>query len=365
MYSIYACETVTGKNLGPLDATVSNWQRELNGTDTATITLAPGALTTGTRDQLRLYTTPWKMSLLICWNGAPVWAGPVITRQWSAKATTINAAGIKNIFLRRKAHTWATPFASQSLAYSNMSLGTIAQTLVQLGCSHPGGALPITYPATETSTDVTFARTYAGFELKNIADLLTELTGVINGPDIDFLPVWTDSTQTAMKWSMRIGTLAQPQMYSPNQVVFDAAQPGSSVSDLSYTEDASQLTTAAWSAGSGTDVGILMSQTVSSTLTSVGFPLLEEEIDHKTVAIQATLDAHSAGDLAAHATPIIQWSLTIDSTQPPALSSFNLGDQARVRIANHVWIPDGDYLMRIMGMSGNSSTKIVLNVQVA
>jgi hypothetical protein len=365
MYTVYACETVTGNNMGPLDATVTSWYRELNGTDLATVTLTPGALTVGTRDQIRLYTTPWKMSIVICWNGSPVWAGPIVTRQWTSKGLFVNAAGIKNLLLRRKAHTWVSPFAAQILTYTNMSLGSIAQALVQLACSHPGGTLPITYPGTETDTDPTHTRTYNGFELKNIADLLTELTGVIGGPDIDFMPVWTDSTQTAISWTMRIGTLAQPELYSPAQVVFDAAQPGSSVSDLSYTEDASQMTTTAWAAGAGTDSGILMSQNTSTALTSVGFPLLEEEIDHKTVSTQATLDSYTAGDISTHAGPTVQWTLTVDSTQPPALSSFSIGDLARVRVANHIWIPDGDYPMRVTGISGDSSTKIKLNVQVA
>ena len=365
MYSAFACETVTGKNLGPLDVTVTAWSRELNGTDTATVVMSPGALTVANRDRVRLYTTPWRMTLVICWDGVPMFAGPFVTRQWSSTATTFNAVGIRSVFQKRKAHTWATPYASQTLAYSGMSLSSIARSLAVVGMSHLGGTLPIVLPSTEVDSDPTHVRNYAGFELKNISDIWGLLTGVNNGPDIDFPPSWTDASQTFIQWTMRTGTMAQPKLYAASQVVFDAAQPGSSVSELTYAEDGSQLTTAQWAAGAGTDVGILMSQTTSATLTSNGFPLLEEETDYKTVSDQATLDTYTAGDLALHSIPVVQWTLTVNALLPPVMSSFNIGDLARVRVANHIWIPDGDYPMRIMGTSGDSSTKLKLKVQGA
>lgn len=363
-YTAYACETVTGKNISPLDINVNAWARELNGTDTASVILAPGALTVKTRDNLRLLTTPWRMSLAICWNGIPVFYGPFVTREWKT-SLQLNAVGTKSIFLRRKAHTWALPLANMVLTYTNMSLGGIAGALLQVGMNHPGGSLPIIAPPSEADSDPTHTRTYFGYESKNISDLWDELTGVANGPDIDFVPSWTDSTQSYMQVTMRTGTVAQPKLGSTNQVVFDAAQPESSVSELDYTEDASQLTTTEWSAGSGTDVGILMSRIESDYLVGNNFPLLEEEVDYKTVSDQATLDSSATGDLNVYGMPIIEWSLKVDATKPPALTSYNVGDPCRVRIVNHVWLPDGDYNMRIVGIAGDSSTMVTLQVQGA
>lgn len=365
VYTAYACETVTGKNMGPLDVTVTGWARELNGTDTATVTMSPGALTVANRDRVRLYTTPWRMSLVVCWDGVPMFSGPFVTRQWNVTSTTFNAVGIRSVFQKRKAHTWATPYASQTLAYSNMSLGGIAQALAVVGMSHPGGTLPIVLPVSEVDTDPTHVRNYAGFELKNISDIWGLLTGVNNGPDVDFLPSWTDTTQQYIQWTMRTGTMAQPKLYAAAQVVFDASSPASSVSELTYAEDGSQLTTTEWAAGAGTDVGIVLSQASNTNLTGIGFPLLEEQIDYKTVSDQATLDTYTAGDLALHSVPVVQWTITVNALMPPVMSSYNIGDLARVRVANHIWIPDGDYPMRIVGMSGDSSTKLKLKVQGA
>ena len=368
VYTAFACETVTGRNLGPLDVTVNSWARELNGTDTATVTMSPGALTLANRDQVRLYTTGQRMSLVVCWDALPMFAGPFVTESWNKNTLSFSAVGIRNTFLKRKAHTWAMSYAAQVLAYSGMSLASIARALAVVGMSHPGGTLPIVLPATEVDADPTHVRNYNGFELKSIADIWSLLTGVNNGPDIDFLPSWTDASQTFIQWTMRTGTVAQPKLSAPQQVSFDASQPGSSVADLSYVSDSSQLATTQWAAGAGTDVGILMSQTSSSTLIGNGFPLLEDETDYKTVSDQATLDTYTAGDLALHGTPIKQWALSVDALQPPVMSSYNVGDVALVRIANHLWLPDSPAAglpLRIVGMSGDSSTKLMLKVQAA
>ena len=77
------------------------------------------------------------------------------------------------------------------------------------------------------------------------------------------------------------------------------------------------------------------------------------------------MDTYATGDLTLHSAPVVQWTLTVDALQPPVMSSYSVGDLARVRIANHIWIPDGDYPMRILGVSGDSSTKLKLKVQGA
>jgi hypothetical protein len=367
MFSASVCETISGKFISNLDCKINSWARELNGTDTATIQLSPGALTLATRDNLRNITTPWRMSLLIAWEGIPIFYGPIITRQWDGKALKINAGGIKLLLARRKAHNWAQPYASQVISYTNKSLGSIAVSLVQDVACDPlkaGSSLPIVFPSSVVDTDPTHQRNYNGFENKDIESLIDDLTGVLNGPDVDFLPGWTDSSQTFMQYTMRVGTPTAPALIQSNQIMFDATQPQSSVRAVSYTEDASQLVTTEWASGSGTDTGILMSKSTSTTLTSLGWPLLEGEKDYKTVSDQATLDTYTAGDLATNQTPTVQWGLTIDATQPPMFGSYLLGDIARVRIANHLWIPDNDnYLMRIIGMSGDGSTSINLDVQ--
>lgn len=372
MFAVYACETVSGKNLGRIPALVQNWRRELNGTDTASVVLAPGALTTATRDNYRLLTTPARMTCVIEWTnpgdtvGTPVFAGPFWNRKWDDK-TTLNATGIKSILDRRKLVTWAPPYQTQVLQYANMTLGSIAAQIVGFVTSNskPGAGLPITLPSTIPDTDPTHVKTYQGFNLKTAGSALTDLTNLINGPDIDFLPTWADATRSAINYQMRVGTTTQPQLYAPSKITFDASQPKSSVKKITYVDDSSQLATTQYGNGAGSDVDTLMSAATNPNLVNLGWPALEQQTDYKTETVQAKLDAAVQGDLAVAQKPTEQWGLIVDGTLAPVLGSYNLGDIAKVRVANHVWIPDGDYTQRVIAIQGDATTSVTLSVQGA
>ncbi len=364
-FSLWACRTTTGQNFGRLDGTLSSWSRELNGADQAQCSIAPGAVTATTRDGLRALTTGQLMSLIIDWNGVIVWAGPIIARQFTTGTLTLTAAGLTSILATRKAITQTSPFPTQTLTYTGVSLATIASGLVQVATAmaKPGSALPIVLPPTESDTDTTHQRTYNGFDLSSISDLIANLTKVIGGPDIDFMPQWTDGTRSAFQWVMRAGTKAQPQLSSMLPVAFDATQPGSSVQTIDVTEDFSQLATTMWAKGSGSGTAELMSIAQSTALTAAGYPALERETDYTTVTTQSELDAHTAGDLATYSTPTVQWSLKVDGSATPALGSYLLGDTAKVNVRRHEWVPDGDYAMRILSIKGDGSNSQTLAMQ--
>jgi hypothetical protein len=137
VYQAFLCETVTGKLLAPLDCNVKSWKRELLGNDTASVDLPAGALTVKNRDLIRLYTTPWRSTLVIEWSnpgdtvGVPVWAGPIVTRGFDTSTLTLNAVGPRNILDRRKLINWAGPYQSQVLQWKNMSFGSIGVNLIK------------------------------------------------------------------------------------------------------------------------------------------------------------------------------------------------------------------------------------------
>lgn len=365
MYTVYVCETVTGKAIGVLPGVIQNWQRVLGGTDTAQINILPGTLTPATRDNYRLITTPWRSTLIIDWDGVPVWAGPISERNFDGKTLKLAAVGIKSLLNARKVHNWSAPYPSQVITYSGVSLGQIAISLVNLTLAH--GTLPIMVPGgSETSADPNHVRTYNGYELKDVGRELDNLTGSLNGPDIDFLPQWTDSTRSQIQWLMRVGTLTQPALYSMQSVSFDASAPKGSVQKLVADESGALLTTSEWANGAGSTIGTLMSFAQSTALTSRGWPLLERQIDYKTVSVQGTLDAHAQADLALYGSTTTQWQLEVNALLPPVLGSFLLGDKANVRVSGHIWVPDSPaagYPMRVIGISGDNTATVKLDMQ--
>lgn len=368
--AVYAFETRTGKVIAPLDASVRSWRRELNGTDISTIIVAPGAVTVATKDWIRLITTPWRMSIAIAWDGILIWAGPVVGRKWERTGLTVSASGVRALFSRRKVvRLLAAHQATQNRTFTNFTLDGIAASMVSgaiassPGYDGAGRPLPIITPAALAGANT---RIYYGFDGKDIDSALADLTGVIGGPDIDFQPSWVDSSQAYVQWTMRTGTAATPGLTSPNALSWDASQPGSPVSDLSYNEDATLLATRDWAHGSGSDVDTLISTAADPSLIAAGYPLLESETDYTTVVDQATLDAHAQGDLAAQSTTNIAWTLSVAANQQPTLGTYLLGDTAFVRVADHPWIPDSPdegYSMRIVAMSGDQSPTVKLDVQ--
>ncbi|MET3635671.1 hypothetical protein [Curtobacterium oceanosedimentum] len=364
-WTIFACETVTGKRIGVLDGELKSWARGLGGSDAMSVQINAGALTTATRDNIRNLTTPQRMTLVADWNGVPVVACPILARPQKGTSVTITGTDIRKAILKkRKLTSWTAPFASQVLSYTNESLGSIAVQAVQVATAKPGGALPIVYPTLEADTNATHQRSYKGYELKDVDSVLTDLTGVINGPDIDFMPQWVDATRQQLQWVMRVGTDEQPQLYSPNAVRFNYGVPRSSVVDLSSTDDASQMVTDMWALGSGSDVSTGMSlQHSSPSLTALGWPLLEGEEDDKSITLQPNLDAFAQGQLATFATPTEQWGLKVNGALPPQLGTYLLGDIAIVRVRNHLWIPDGAYTMRMVAFSGDNTTTVTVAVQ--
>jgi hypothetical protein len=380
-YTAYVCETVTGKNLGPLDCKIVNWSRELNGTDTATVAMFPsskGGLSVANRDWIRLITQPPRMTLVIEWNSGPasagsiMFAGPIWQRPMpDGLSVNFTASGVRSLFTRRKALMWTLPYASQVLSYANMSLGSIAVSLVRdvaLAGSKAGASLPIVFPASEVDTDATHVRTYNGYALSNIDQLLTDLTNVINGPDIDFTPSWSGPSRQFLQYTMRVGTDEQPKLMQAAPISFDASQPKSAVKLLTTLDDASAMSTTAWALGSGDGTSVLMSKADNAATIAAGYPLLEQETDYLTVGDQPTLDAHTAGDLTANALPATQFGLAVDVTQPPAFGSYLLGDNVFVAVRNHFWIPDsppGGYPMRLVKLSGDATTTATMDVQNA
>lgn len=373
-YNAFLCETVTGNLLAPLDCDIKSWKRELLGNDTASVALAPGALTLANRDLMRLYTTPARTTLVVEWQnpgeaiGVPVFAGPIMTRPFDGQALTLNAVGLRNILDRRKLITWAPPYATQTQQWSNMSLGSIGINIVKFvtDASKPGAALPIIYPTIETDTDPTHVKTYNGFNLKTAGSALQDLAGLLNGPEFDFVPVWSDGNRSAINWLMRIGTDQSPLLTTTAAVSFDATQPGSAVKKLTYLEDASQVATRQWGNGSGTDVDTLMATANNDTLISAGWPALEQQKDYKSETNATALAAEVAGDLALAQSPTVQFALEVDGSRPPRAGTYTLAQLVSVNVRNHIWVPDsppGGYSMRVVGIGGDASTTVKLTVQ--
>src|SRR5690606_312317 len=99
-----------------------------------------------------------------------------------------------------------------------------------------------------------------GFDLENnrIDKRLNELSNVIGGPDIMFVPEWTNATQQFVRWAMFTGTPGHPPIAQDWSMVIDAGAPQPQISELSMNVDGSHYATRAYATGTGEGAGIAM-----------------------------------------------------------------------------------------------------------
>jgi hypothetical protein len=367
-------DLLTGRRINNLPVVTGTWSAPLNaaGDVSCTVTL---------RDPdvrglaLRVNAAPGR-SFLAAVDGDTVnQAGPIWLHDYNrdAQTVTLTASGMWSYF----DHRVLIPVLAGRLPtdpstdtnFANSSLHDIARALVAQAQSWTAGSVPVILPATVAGTGI---RNYKGADLGLVGERLTELTKVIDGPDIRFAPQFT-SDKLGIQWKMLVGTPAKPLLASPMDVVFTPTASTSSVTGLTVSVDATSLASQAFASGGQTADEALAAMATDPTLTNAGYPLLEVvDSSHQSVALAGTLASYVLETLHAGRTPVETWSFDHDPTAVtpdgnvigPALGAFNVGDFARVRMRDDPYIADGEHRMRITQLSGTHlPNKITLAFQ--
>lgn len=334
------------------------WSRPLNDAGTANGTL--NLEDPDVRDTRPRYTTaPARTFWMIEWNETPVWGGIVWTHQYTrtpSRRLKLGAAGLWSLLDHRKAVAALTytdaPHNTADLAWSGISLGTQAKRLVQAALAHVGGELPIVLPDDAPGSSV---RNYPAYNLPWIGDLLSNLTAVEDGPDLEFTIERDPARESYVRWRMRVGNPLLEQR--GDYWRFDDTVPDSPVTELAVKTDGSKMGTRAWVPGEGQERDMLLGLQEDPELVDAGYPLLEvEDTTHKTTSDPLTLDAHAWDLVARRSRPTEQWDVSVAADAPDAsLGQYAPGDAALLTVEGDGYIPDGEHPVRIIGLSSGSN----------
>jgi hypothetical protein len=366
----FVVETVTGRIIADIPYVgVPRHSSGLNLTGDLNLTIPVGGNAI-TKELLQSYLDPWRFSFGLSWGTHIFQCGPLITYQSQSSGTAatvqIACAGLWSLFTLKRLlinPAWVgtditAPEADTAL--TNLSLHTIAKRIVQNDLDR-NGDLPIVLPADIAGTA---SRTWPGYDLATVGERLGQLTQGLDAPEIEFRPRFTDQTQMAVEWAMRIGNprlgdLGLPHAWDYNQAL----------TTLDEAVDGSRQQFRSWVRGNGMERGLLTGVAEDTSLTDVGWPMLEAvDGSHTSTTDLAELSSWAQANVLAYRRPVRTWSAEVridgtngrnQTTGSPSIAVVAAGDTARLVVKDHPLIADGLYGRRIIGIQSGQSTATV------
>ena len=363
MWRAYLIETMSGLVGAEVEmSTNGRFDIILNGTGNATVTVQKSSLEGITKRWLR----PWAQGFLLTLESealgeVPVFAGPITAPPDEyTDSLSFSVSGIRVILEQRYAtvkdfDTDLTAMKASKLEYKNYSLAGIAQDLVRRAIGKEGGYLPIRF-ATNPGTG-THTRTYHGYDLENnrVDKRLSELSDVIGGPDIMFVPEWVSETRQHIRWAMYTGTPGYPAIVQNWTMVFDAGAPESQISELSMNVDGSHYATRHYATGTGEGAGIVMRMSQNKDWLKDGHPLLENSTSYPSVGKGDTLAPYARQGVVK--SPLVELHATVDiADQRSPIGRWMVGHEAIVKPGPWHTIPDLEKPLRILRVAGDFDT---------
>lgn len=396
-YRLAVANTVTGQIVGDLPFTaVPTWSRVLNGSGTLSgvaVPLNPVQLDSDMAQRLR---EPWRWTVLWCYGQTILQAGilssATVDDTQKPSVASLNTTTVWEFLTRKRlvvtpgqdvgtdAANVVFSTTSPDGANGGLSLHSIARRLVELATVNgdPTYQLPLILPDIIGGTNV---RTYLGSDLATTGTRLSELTQVINGPEVEFSPEFGDSTQGYFRWRMRIGNNRLGQLGFPHAWDYQRA-----LLSLSTGIDGVDMTFQVTSKGQDTRTvssatppiasGALISAAASdTTYTGQGWPALQTaDTGHTSTIDTATVAGYAAAAVTTHRVPMKTATARISingldnqgrQTGAPSIDLIAVGDTAFVGLVGHPFLPDGQYGLRILTLeSGPDAYTAKMVVQV-
>jgi len=286
-------------------------------------------------------TIPCRNAIYVDKGGTLVWGGIIWGRDYdsSSQVLSITAREFESYFERRRINVNTT--------FTNTDQLSIAQNLVALAQSSPYGNIGVQI-GVETS-GVLLSRSYYSYELKTYYSALQDLSRSENGFDFNIQVAYDGSgtpTKTLVLGYPRIGTVYSSS--DPYAIVFELP---ANIVEYTYPEDGSVAANTIYALGAGSNEGKLISIQTDATKTASGWPLLEEGANYSDVTDQTYLNSLATGQVNAVSYPPTTMRIVVPADQQPELSTYAIGDDARIRITDNRFPDTLDEVYRIVGLS--------------
>jgi hypothetical protein len=367
---VQVADLVTGDRIQTLPTSNVRWEKRVTRPESVSVsmTLLPRA---HQRLEMRNSTVEAKTALIVADDDVVLGAGPIWERTFDDAdgRLSIDAEGVWSLLDRRNIlpDTVSTlpllieagddagePNPAVRTAFVAKTWPQIVRGLIEQSETRPGGGLPFVFGPTGAGSH---DKTYEASAFKTVGEALTDLTKLMGGPEIAFVPRIVDNK---LQWLVRVGDDDQLKIQSPTVHLFDFTPAKKSVRGLRVKSSGAEMASEVWGTGGRQAALALFSRAYSSRLIDAGFPRMEiVSSAHSTVVEKPTLDKYTEADLAAASAPLEWWSWEFHADRMPRLADVNVGDICTVRLRGNRYLPDGDHQRRIVALSGDSSSRWV------
>lgn len=362
-YKAYLVETVTGQVGRQLSIVgTPSWSDAINGDGVPSVTVLRSDLE---NLETKRYQA-WYGSILLTYSNhqgeeVPAACGPINNfSDIKPESVKIECVGIRALLAKRYALRNLPPGKLDTLKFEGMSLGTIAKRVVEVCQDFPGGELPIRYATPSEYPSPGHQRTYESWNIPNlnVDDVLTKLSEVIGGPQVQFIPHFRDSSRQFIDWHMYTGTEHQPYISQFHVPDIDLTSEDNGVSEYSVTSKGSALVNRVYGTGAGDGAGTVVTYAENLSTVRQGYPFLastisDSEIDKPKIG---RLKDAAANEVEASQKPIDQLSITIerDHKRNP-FGMIVAGCEIMVTVPDLMVIKKGTYPMRVIAISGGGA----------
>ena len=339
-YRYLFADLLTNSILAELPLTSVTFSQQLNSVGTFSATLQLSGINAAALNVANA-TIPARTAIYVDRDGTLIWGGVLWSREYSSTSQTItlNAREFESYFERRRITTDTAFFGTDQL--------TAAQTIITNAQSAINGNIGVAV-GSETS-GVTIVRTFYGYEYKTVLSAIQELSKSSTGFDFNIY-VYYDSNGNPAKL-LRLGYPRYGRKYSAtSQSVPVFELPGNMV-EYTWPEDGSIATNYLYGIGAGANPGKLLTTAYDGSKIASGWPLLEDQANYSDVSDPTLLANLTAGQVAITSYPPTTIKITVPASLDPVLGSYEVGDDARIRILDDRFTTQLDTVYRIVGFS--------------
>jgi len=339
-YRYLFADLLTNQILAELPLTSVRFSQQINSPGNFSATLQLAGLQVNELNVANA-TIPARTAIYVDRDGTLVWGGILWNREYSSKnqTLTLNANEFESYWSRRRITT--------DTVFTNTDQLTAVQTIVTNANAATNGNIGITVGA-ETS-GVLINRTFYGYEYKTVLAAIQDLSKSATGFDFN-IQVYYDSNGNPAKL-LRLGYPRYGKKYSATSASVPVFELPGNITEYTWPEDGSIAANYLYTLGAGSNPGRLIATAYDGTKTASGWPLLEEQANYTDVADPTLLSNLATAQVSIVSYPPTTIKITMPPSLDPIFGSYEVGDDARIRILDDRFPNQLDTVYRIVAFS--------------